>query len=314
MRTPRTGERLLRWYPPSWRARYGEGFAALLDDTYGQHISRRAQISIARAGLTERVRETGLVGVATSAEGRLRSGSQLVLCGWSLFMVAGAIFAKFTEHWGVATPVAHRTLPRISDVAVQWAGGVGMVLVLLAGVFVLPAVIALLRDGGWSRVRRPIVRGVTVVSTALLLTSAVAVWARFLNSHQRNGGSVAYEVVVLLCALVLVAAVITATSTAISVTRQIDLSRKALLVLSSTALAVTVLMAIVTAGTVAWWASESMYAPAFLRHGIGSGLFLTSSTLPPALIAAGLLMILGLVTALAGARRATKGFRANTAS
>jgi cytochrome bd-type quinol oxidase subunit 2 len=229
-------------------------------------------------------------------------------------MVAGAIFAKFTEHWGIATPRAHRTLPRISDVAVQWAGGVGMVLVLLAGVIVLPALFGFVRRDGWSRVRRPIVRGVTVMFTALLLTSAVAVWARFLNSHERNGGSVAYEVVVLLCALVLVVAIITATSTAITVTRQIDLSRRTLKVLSSTALAVTVLMAIVTAGTVAWWASEATYAPAFLRHSIGSGLFLTSNSLPPALIAAGLLMILGLVTAIAGARRVTNGFRTNTAS
>jgi chromate transport protein ChrA len=285
-----------------------------LEDTYGEHTKWRARVAIARAGLVERARETGLVFNPTSSNDRLRSGSHLVLCGWSLFMVAGAIFAKFTEHWGVATPMAHRTLPRVGDLAVQWAGGVGMVLVLLAGVFVLPAVIASLRHGGWSRVRRPVLRGLTVVSTALLLTGAMAIWSRFLNNHQRNGSWVAFEIVVLLCALVFVAAIITATSAAITVTRQIDLSRKALLVLSSTALAVTVLMATVTAGTVAWWVSEATYAPQFLRHSIGSGLFLTSSSLPPALLAAGLMMILGLVTALAGARRVANGFRTNTAS
>jgi hypothetical protein len=313
MSTNRNHERLLRWYPPNWRARYGEGFEALLEDTYGQHIAWRARVSIARAGLSERARETGLVGNPTSSNDRLRSGSQLVLCGWSLFMVAGAIFAKFTEHWGVATPLAHRTLASISDAAVRWAGSGGMVLVSLAGLSIIPAMRRLLRQGGWSHVQRSVVRGIAVVSLALLLTGAVGVWARFLNHQQRNGGSVAYEVVVLLCALALVAAIVAATSTAITVTRQLDLSRRALLSLSTTALAVTVLMAIVTAGTVTWWASEAANAPRFLRNGIGSGLIPTSSLLPPALVVGVLLMILGLVSALSGVRRVTKGFRADPA-
>jgi hypothetical protein len=313
MSKTKTHDRLLRWYPPNWRSRYGEGFAALLEDTYAQDMSWRARVSIARAGLVERARETGLVGVAASSNDRLLTGSQLVLCGWSLFMVAGAIFAKFTEHWGVAIPKAHRTLPSLGDRAVQWAGGVGMVLVLLAGLFAIPAVIHLLRHAGWSRVRRPVERGVTVLSMALILTSAVAIWAQFLNNHQRNAGSVAYEVVFLLCALALVAAIVTVTSTVVSVTRQLDLSRRALLVLSTTALAVTLSMAIITAGTVTWWASEAAYAPQFLRHSIGSGLFLTSSFLPPALLVSGLLMVLGLVIALTGVRRVAHGLRADTA-
>jgi hypothetical protein len=311
MSTNRNLERLLRWYPPNWRARYGEGFEALLEDTYGQHIGWRARVLVARAGLAERARESGLLGNPTSSSDRLRSGSLLVMCGWSLFMVAGAIFAKFTEHWGVATPLAHRTLASASDAAVQWAGGVGMVLVALAGLCVIPAVRRLLRHGGWSRVQRSVVQGVTVVSAALLLTGAVGVWARFLNNHQRNGGSVAYEVVVLLCALALVAAIVAATSTTITVTRQLELSRRTLLNLSTTALAVTVLMAIVTAGTVTWWASEAANAPWFLRNGIGSGLLPTSSFLPPALVVAVFLMILGLASALSGARRVAKGFRAD---
>jgi hypothetical protein len=227
-------------------------------------------------------------------------------------MVAGPIFAKFTEHWGVATPRTHRTFPSISIDAVQWAGGAGLVLVLLAGLFVVPAVIRLLRSAGGSRVRRSVLRSVSVLSAALLLTSVVVIWAQFLNHHQRSGGSAGYEVVVLLSGLVFVAALVTVTSTAISVTRQLDLSRRALQVLATTALAVTLSMVIVIAGTVAWWASEAVYAPHFLVNSLGSGLFQTPSALPPALILSGLLMILGLVTALAGVRRVAHGVRAGT--
>lgn len=226
-------------------------------------------------------------------------------------MVAGAIFAKFTEHWVVASPLGRHTLASVGDAAVHWAGGVGMVLVSLAGLSVIPALRRLLRHDGWSGVRRSVFRGVAVASIALLLTGVVGVWARFLNNHQRNGGSVAYEVVVLLCALALVAAIVAATSTTMTVTRQLDLSRRALLNLSTTALAVTVVMAIVTAGTVTWWASEAANAPQFLRNGIGSGLIPTDSSLPPALVVAVLLMICGLVIALSGVRRVTKGFRAD---
>lgn len=307
-------ERLIRWYPSNWRRRYGDGFAALLEDTYGANApSWRARVSIARTGLAERAREAGLIGGATSSNDRLRAGSQLVLCGWSLFMVAGAIFAKFTEHWDTATPIAHRTLPNVSDSAVQWAGGAGMALVLLAGFFAVPATIRLLRDGGWTSIRRPMLQSVVAILVATVLTAAVAMRAHHLNYLQRNGGSVAYEVIFLLCCLAIVAALVTVTSSVISVTRQLNFSRSALLILSTLALVITLLMSVITAGTIAWWANEATYAPQFLHNSIGSGLWLTSNSLPPALLVSGALMILGLVTALTGVRRALGGFRFDAA-
>jgi chromate transport protein ChrA len=311
MSKPKSYERLLHWYPRDWRARYGEGFSALLEDSYAQDMSRRAQASIARAGLVERARETGLVGVPASSNDRLLSGSQLVLCGWSLFMVAGAMFAKCTEHWGVSIDSSHRTLASIGDRAVHWAGAAGMVLVLSAGLFVFPALLGLLRNAGWSRVRRSVLRSVSVLSLALLLTSAMTIWAQFLSNHQRNGGLAVYEVVFLLCSVALAAAIVTVTSTVISVTRQLELSRRTLLVLSNTALVVTFSMAMVTVGTVTWWASEAVYAPQFLSHNMGGGLFPSSNTLPPTLVLAGLLMVLGLWSALSGVRRLVPGLRTN---
>jgi hypothetical protein len=93
-------ERMIRWYPTQWRARYGDEMAALLEDTHGMSaVPLRDRISLAKSGSMERAREAGLIGDSSEPDERIRTGSLLVLCGWALFMVAGAIFAKFTEHW-----------------------------------------------------------------------------------------------------------------------------------------------------------------------------------------------------------------------
>jgi len=58
-------------------------------------------------------------------------------------------------------------------------------------------------------------------------------------------------------------------------------------------------------------ASEAVYAPQFLSHNMGGGLFPSSNTLPPTLVLAGLLMVLGLWSALSGVRRLVPGLRTN---
>jgi hypothetical protein len=55
---PRIAQRLLRWYPPAWRHRYGEELMALLEDTYGTGpLPRRCRTSLFRSGMIERARE-----------------------------------------------------------------------------------------------------------------------------------------------------------------------------------------------------------------------------------------------------------------
>ena len=76
-------ERLLKWYPSRWRARYGEELVALMEDTYGEgSLPLSSQLSIMRTGATEHLREMGLGGGEDTPGERVRSGSQLVLCGW----------------------------------------------------------------------------------------------------------------------------------------------------------------------------------------------------------------------------------------
>lgn len=303
-------ERVLRWYPPNWRAHYGPGLVALLEDTYGENpVPLRIRASLARAGTVERAREVGVLGETTSSNDRLRVGSQLVLCGWSLFVIAGAIFAKFTEHWNVATPAAHRTLASIGDSAVQWAGVVSAITVLVAALFVFPVVVRLVRAQGWTSIRRPVRRNALAVGSVAAFIAGLTLWAHRMSFHQRNGGTIGYTIGFLVTGVVALVAIATATSTAVTVTRELDFSRRMLRLLSSLALGLTVLMGVIVAGVALWWASEAIYAPHFLANNIGNGFISTSNTLPPALVVAGALMLLGLSSAFAGSLRVLGGLK-----
>jgi hypothetical protein len=113
----------------------------------------------------------------------------------------------------------------------------------------------------------------------------------------------------LLTGFAVLAAIAVTTSTVITVTHRIDFSRRMLRLLSSLALGLTLLMAVVASGVALWWASEATYAPHFLANSLGSGIIGTSNALPPGLIVAGALMLLGLSSALAGSLRVLGGFK-----
>ena len=139
MNRSRRFERLLRWYPARWRERYRREMVALLEDTYGsRRIPWSARVSLMKNGSLERARGVGWVGDVASPSDRLKAGSTLIVTCWSLFVVAGAIFAKFSEHWNVLTPVADRPAANVGYNAVQWSGVVGVGLVGLGALLVLP--------------------------------------------------------------------------------------------------------------------------------------------------------------------------------
>ena len=167
-------ERLLKWYPSRWRARYGEELGALMEDTYGAGpVPLSSQAKVMRSGIAERVRQLGLGGAGDSPSESVRSGSLLVLCGWALFVIAGSAFAKMTEHWVGATPGPDRRLPVGAFGTIQVAAGVGLTIVVIGCAVALPTALRFLREGGWERARRPVIRGLVVSSTALLFTAAL---------------------------------------------------------------------------------------------------------------------------------------------
>ena len=150
-------ERLIRWYPAQWRARYGGEMTALLEDSYATpgDVPVRARLSLVRRGLTERARGAGFIGPALGPMNDVRAGAVLVLCGWPLFLIAGAMFGKFADNWWAGTPAVDRVPASVSFNAVAVLGLVGCAVVALAALLALPSFVRLVRAGRWGTVRRP---------------------------------------------------------------------------------------------------------------------------------------------------------------
>ncbi len=300
MSEPNRFEKMIRWYPVSWRSRYGEELTTLLHDVHGSgKVPFSVRLSLLRRGSIERARASGLLENSFVGLNRTRAGSLLVLWGWVLFMVAGAIVAKFGEHWQSAVPAARRSLPLVAFGLVQVAGGLGGLLVLLAAALALPGFVALLRAGKWSEIRRPVLRSLLAGATAVVATIAIVIWSHHLNPSQRNGGFVSHGLVFIAWSLTLVAALVVAAAAATAVARRVSLSRRVLRLCGSMATALTLLMLGVVVGTIIWWSVMAEDAPGFL----GNGLLATSNVLPLPLVFAVALMIVGLTVAAIGSIR-----------
>jgi hypothetical protein len=69
----RRAARLLRWYPPAWRERYGDEFADHLEQEFAdRRVDLKRSINVAYKGLVARVDDIGLSNGALSAGGQSR--------------------------------------------------------------------------------------------------------------------------------------------------------------------------------------------------------------------------------------------------
>jgi len=309
--SPDRYERLIRWYPREWRARYGCEMTALLEDSYAtaSGVPVRARLGLVRRGLVERARTAGFVGSGLEPAQELRAGAVLVLCGWPPFLIAGAVFGKFADNWWIGTPAVDRLPASASFSAVAVLGVLGCTVVALAALLALPSFVRLVRGGRWSAVRRPVRRaGLAFVLAALLLGGGLA-WAHNLGPHDRNGGLAPYSAAFIVIGLAAFVAILLAAAAAVAVARRIDLPERVLRSLGVMALVLSVVMTLLLAGFVTWWAIQAAYAPTVLLNGVGNGVPFTSGTVPPTLLAAGLLMVLGLAFALGGSVRIARGLR-----
>jgi hypothetical protein len=295
-------EHFMRWYPSQWRERYGDELAALLEDTYAtaSEVPLRQRLGLAWSGLGERARSAGLVGWSQSPDLRLRGGSLLVLCGWSFYVVAGAIFAKSADHWSSGSPSAGHWVAAGGFNVVGATAGAGTLLVLLAAGVVLPGFVRFVRSGGWREVRRPILVSLGSFAASALLFVILVAWAHSLSGHDRNGGLPIYGWFFVLVSLVFFAALGCGTAAAIAVARRVELSHRTLRALGLMAIALVGVMALTIVSLVAWWTSEAVHAPGFLAQVIGNGMPFQSSVVPPTLLASGVLMVFGLALGLAG--------------
>ncbi len=292
-------DRELRWYPKEWRERYGDELSVLLEDTYpGGSVPLRTRMSLIRAGTVERFRGARTVLGEHSLDG-VRSGSLLVLCAWALFIVAGAGFAKFAEHWDMATPPGDRRVPDAAYGTVQWASFIGTFIVLTAAALCLPALGRLVRSGGWFRIRRPVLGAGLVTSATVLVGVGVAIWAHRLGSRGSNGGAWPFHVVGVVWVLMICFSIAVLAAASVSVVRQLDLDHRIVRLQGSLAVLMAAVMAAITGGMIAWWVAMARVAPGFL----GSGPFGSPGSLvPPAMLVAGAMMVAGLAAALVGVR------------
>jgi hypothetical protein len=247
---------LLRWYPAAWRARYGEELEELIrESTGGGRVPWRMRLEIARSGIRERLRVSGLMGDGVSPDARSRAGSLLVLCAWMMFVVAGAIVQKLSEHWQEATPRSQQALPAAAFVALTVAAAIGSALVVLGIACAGPALLALVRAGGWRDIRGVILRALAVTAVAGMSTTALVVWAHRLPARARSGHDLAYVVGFCAWSLVMLVFVASWTIAAVSTARRLDLSERLLRFEARLAVGVCTTMAVMTVATALWWSA-----------------------------------------------------------
>jgi hypothetical protein len=296
----RPGVRLLRWYPAAWRARYGGELEALLEDSYGDgRVPVPQRLSLAGHGLWERARSSGLADGPDPA-GRARSGALVVLCSWPAFVVAGAAFAKFAEHWDAATPAGARWLPAAAYDAVVAAAVAGALSIALGALVALPSFVSFLRAGRWRELRAVVVVAVVLTAVTVAMTVGAVLWAHGQSTTQRNTNSVLGMGLGGAFGLSLVGTLASWCAAAVSAVRRLELPDRVLRVEGALAVALAGAMAVVTAGTVTWWAAIAVSAPGFLSAGL---LGAWGPGVAPVLVCACLLMVAGLAAGGLGARR-----------
>ncbi len=301
--------RLVRYYPASWRGRYGDELEALLEDTYGDRpIPLRQRASLLRAALVEHARASGLSPDA-SRSARVRAGSLLVLCAWAVFMVAGAAFAKYLEHWDLAIAGGARRIPADAVTAVTWAGVLAVALVATGALALAVPVARSVRSEGWGTLGRMVRAAVILVAIALVATGAVILFAHSRTVTARSGGGWIDLGVGGAWVITLLGALGACTRAAVAAAGRVELRGALLRAEVTSALGVFVCMVVVLVGTATWWACVALHAPRFLHTSLGP-LRMWGSVAPPVMVGITGAMLAALLAAAAGVWRILGALRA----
>jgi hypothetical protein len=283
-----------------------------MEDNYGGlRPPLRDRLSLVTGGIHERARRAGLQGDTAPPSERVRAGALSVLAAWAAFVVAGASFAKLSEHFdnalpgGIDNPVPPGGTHHVPDLAytlVQNLGALGAIAVLVGAGLAVPAFVRFARAGGWSTLRGHVLRA--AVSSAIGAGAFVplVLWSHHLTNHQRNGGLPGYTALFSVCAGLFAVSVVLCTVAVIAAARRIGFSRQLLAAEAALAIVATLAMIVITAATGVWWASIASHAPRFLAP----------SGAPPvnAQIAGTVaLMLLAGAVATAGSARILQGWR-----
>ncbi|HEY4378253.1 MAG TPA: hypothetical protein VGM93_13895 [Acidimicrobiales bacterium] len=274
---------ILRWYPPRWRERYGEEFAAMLDDTLdGARPTMRLRLSLVWAGLCERGRQAALFGTSSPSPERVRVGSLVVLCAWSVFVLAGISFSKASEHFQAVIPQRQRAVPEGAFHAVVTLAVIGGLVVGMGAVVALPAFRRFLHEGGWRSVRRTVLRAAIATGVLVIALVALVAVANHLTPGQRNAEVVphpvarGYLVQFLATAALLAATVGLWTAAIVATARRLVLRPLVVRLEAVLAAGLAVVMVLSTVATGIWWAATATDGPQVLR-----GLPISAGSSPP---------------------------------
>ena len=291
--------RLLRWYPPAWRDRYGEEFVVYMQDSFGsERPPLTARLSVVTGGIRERARRSGLTGDSVPPPDRVRAGMLTVLVSWTAMVIAGSSLAKMSEHFDTALPdgASPHHLPDLAYTFIQTVAAVGGLVALAGAGLALPMFVRFVRSGGWPSIRAHVLRasGCTLFTGGV--TVPLLVWAHHLTGHQRNGGSTAYTALFVAWAALVAVTLVLWTVLAVAAARKVTFSRSLLAAEAGMAVAVAFAIVGILAASALWWASVAERAPTFLSGD-------PSSPLNARLVATVALMAMAAVAATAGAIR-----------
>ncbi len=178
----RRARRLLRWYPASWRARYGEELAELLAAEMAERPrSARRTADVIASGLLARCTVAGLTSHELAPADQVRAGMTTLGCTLAAFLAFGvAMLAQLATGWQWASPDSSSD---VFGTLVMTTAGASLALLALAAA--VPA--------GWracrsvasrdARIARP--AGLALISAAILVAGA----RHFQNAWPGTGGT-----------------------------------------------------------------------------------------------------------------------------
>ena len=156
--------RLLVLYPAAWRRRYGDEFAALLEQT---PLTFRTLFDVGVSAVDAHLNPTGPMRKWPFMFERLRASELAVFAGWIFFVVSGLLFAKMTENWDQLPPPGGDSLTiGLAYDAVIVGAMVALLGVLVAGVPIAWAILrAALQERRWG-----------LIATFVVPPLSLAVW------------------------------------------------------------------------------------------------------------------------------------------
>lgn len=178
----RRAQRLLKWYPLTWRDRYGDEFIDLMEQEIADvpHSARRT-LNVIYKGSTTRLRLAGVVGPALESHDQTRASMALIFVFSTMFALLAFDF------WSIAMLSWNSMASDPSSLAVSlWTGAVtvfiGILFALVVAIFatLLCSAVKKIAKGGARRLLGPLS---LVVSCVVYLLFSLRAILRFVISR-----------------------------------------------------------------------------------------------------------------------------------